>query len=636
MIEQLEDLPDVQKQAILACLKAAKKKGAKGNRYPLEWIYEAMLMRIKSPRLYEHIRKRKILPLPCRSLLNRYMKKIHPVFGFQTVLFQVLKEKVKDWDEKEKHGSILIDEIKIPEGIDFNRHNLKAEGVVDLEKHTPKEQRGQMGDHILEIMFQPFRGQWVQSLGCFLTKGNASGEVLAKVVLEAVSLTEETTLKVDAIVTDAATWNRNMFKKFGIDAESSSCQHPVDENRKLWFISDFCHLVKCARNCLCPIIPTKFLSNSVRAGMEFYRTKRAAIGLEDSEPTEKFIDRFNRMVDAMNSSTPLDALRKGNKHWEAIEEYLEYHKECIKLAKADGKKAFFSESTDLGLIITLRAVLEISSYLIDEVGFKYVMTARFNQDAIEQFFGIVRSFCGPDSHPTPMKFAQIHRLLSIYSLVQPPPGSNVSGVKNVQTLLTAEDLIGQSEAERKEKINEILDEVVTNGEALEALPLAHQLDHSYQPQAKEMDSQIVTFMAGFTSFRKQKVAGGCTDCILTFTQFREEAGPDHDFTKTKEIYDGYTYASDEMVRLIKAAEKAVQESTHNHDIHEDMFITTLKYLKIEPGSMVGCINHMEEVTKKIVMFYLTMRMFFIAERKNKESEKARLLKKEYTKAAKLT
>ncbi|KAE8738767.1 hypothetical protein FOCC_FOCC015749, partial [Frankliniella occidentalis] len=85
-----------------------------------------------------------------------------------------------------------------------------------------------------------------------------------------------------------------------------------------------------------------------------------------------------------------------------------------------------TRTIEVGLIMTLRAVLEISSYLIDEVGFKYVMTARFNQNAIEQFFGIVRSFCGPDSNPTPMKFAQIHRLLSIYSLVKPPPGTNVS------------------------------------------------------------------------------------------------------------------------------------------------------------------------------------------------------------------
>ncbi|KAK3918880.1 Fructose-1,6-bisphosphatase class 1 [Frankliniella fusca] len=56
--------------------------------------------------------------------------------GFQTVLFQVLKEKVQDWDEKEKHWFILTAEIKIPEGMDFNWHNLKAVGGSRLGQES--------------------------------------------------------------------------------------------------------------------------------------------------------------------------------------------------------------------------------------------------------------------------------------------------------------------------------------------------------------------------------------------------------------------------------------------------------------------------------------------------------------------
>ncbi|KAK3928702.1 DNA transposase [Frankliniella fusca] len=777
----IESLPDIQQQLVLNILQAAKRKSSKGNRYSLEWTYEAMLMRIKSPRLYEHIRKRKIMPLPSRNTLLRYMKKIHPVYGFQQVLFQVLQQKVKDWDEKDKHGCLLVDEIKIPEGVSFDKHTLKTVGLVDLDKFTPDNQKHEMADHVLEVMFQPFRGKWVQSLGCFLTKSNAKADVLSKIVLEAIGLTEESFLKVDAVVMDGASWNRSMFEKFGVGEDSSSCVHPVDENRKLWFISDFCHLVKCARNCLCPIIPTKinrrkiindlaleeedlddpehvtvnpdpdcslaqetappgkgrergsgkgrgrgiqsqreafdstavqaavskalqakqdaarnktvtvpegtvkrqhwvrlleleeamarkygigaltyvpnfskkhvfpsgfermnvklaiqFFSNSVRAGMEHYRKNQADTGLEDSEPTELFIARVNALVDAMNSTTPLDALRKDNKHWEAIEGYLEYHKKCVSLAKSEGKKAFFSESTDLGSIITLRSVLELSSYLIDEIDYKYIMTARYNQDAIEQFFALVRSFSGPDSHPNPKLFAQIHRLLTVYSLVQPPPGSNVSGVLNMNTLLSAEDLIEASQKERKQKIDDILDEVLTHGEAFEPLPLSHQVDHSYLPQPAEMESNIVAFMAGFTAFRQEKIAKGCANCIMTFTQFREEAGSDHHFTKTKELYGGYTYASHTMVCLIKASERAIQDCVKNHDVHEDMYITTLRYLKLDSDQMVGCIDHMQEVTKKVVQFYLTMRLFFVADHKNKENEKAKTMKKQYAKQSKLT
>ncbi|XP_026821574.1 uncharacterized protein LOC113559980 [Rhopalosiphum maidis] len=72
-------------------------------------------------------------------------------------------------------------------------------------------------------MFQPFRGKWVQSLACFISKD---------------------------VTTDGATWNRSMWSKFGISKENISCVHMHDESGRLWFISDFPHLIKNMRNCM--------------------------------------------------------------------------------------------------------------------------------------------------------------------------------------------------------------------------------------------------------------------------------------------------------------------------------------------------------------------------------------------------
>lgn len=54
----------------------------------------------------------------------------------------------------------------------------------------------------------------------------------------------------------------------------------------------------------------------------------------------------------------------------------------MKLSKEKGK-AFFSKETDLGITVTLKSTLGLSEYLLNNVGFKYVMTARFNSDPIE-------------------------------------------------------------------------------------------------------------------------------------------------------------------------------------------------------------------------------------------------------------
>ncbi|KAK3914777.1 DNA-directed RNA polymerase subunit beta, partial [Frankliniella fusca] len=54
------------------------------------------------------------------------------------------------------------------------------------------------------------------------------------------------------------------------------------------------------------------------------------------------------------------------------------------------------------------------------------------------------------------------------------PGSNISGVGNLQSLLTAEDLLAKNEKDRKEAIDEILDEVVHEAQASQSLPLVCQ------------------------------------------------------------------------------------------------------------------------------------------------------------------
>lgn len=43
----------------------------------------------------------------------------------------------------------------------------------------------------------------------------------------------------------------------------------------------------------------------------------------------------------------------------------------------------FSESTDFGLAVTLKATLELLLFLCNECGFSYLMTARLTQDFLE-------------------------------------------------------------------------------------------------------------------------------------------------------------------------------------------------------------------------------------------------------------
>lgn len=151
--------------------------------------------------------------------------------------------------------------MKLTEKISFDSKNFTLNGFTNLGDYTPKHQEDKGGDHALVMMFQPFRGGWVQTIAAFLSKGCASSSVLDHLIVEAIILLEKSEFYVDVVTTDGASWNRSMWHKFNISEDEVSCVHPYDENRKLWFCSDFPHLIKNLRNFLVKNPETWVLSN---------------------------------------------------------------------------------------------------------------------------------------------------------------------------------------------------------------------------------------------------------------------------------------------------------------------------------------------------------------------------------------
>ncbi|KAH6925669.1 hypothetical protein HPB50_008486 [Hyalomma asiaticum] len=114
-----------------------------------------------------------------------------------------------------RHGGIIFDELKLSEQFGVNQAGF-VEGFVDLGSFTADEQRSTPADHGMVMLFQPFQGDWTQILGVFSSKGNIKADMLSKLLLEAIFLAEKAGLFVDFVSCDGATWNRSMWKSFGI------------------------------------------------------------------------------------------------------------------------------------------------------------------------------------------------------------------------------------------------------------------------------------------------------------------------------------------------------------------------------------------------------------------------------------
>nr|XP_037280753.1 uncharacterized protein LOC119174070 [Rhipicephalus microplus]XP_037280754.1 uncharacterized protein LOC119174070 [Rhipicephalus microplus] len=244
-------LPEKQREATLHIFKASSRKSTKGMIFSNEWVLECLIMKLKSARLYEHLRKEKILVLPSKTTLRKYLKCYRTGFGFSNKIFDVLKQKTCTMDEFLCHGGLIVDELKLSEHLSVNSEG-RIDGFVDLGQFTSDKDEHSVCDHGMVIIFVPFVGKWTQILAAFATHGNINGNLLTKIMLEAVILAEKAGLKVDFITSDGATWNREMWSVMGIKASLTetkcSTLHPVDPTRKLHFLSDFPHLIKCLRN----------------------------------------------------------------------------------------------------------------------------------------------------------------------------------------------------------------------------------------------------------------------------------------------------------------------------------------------------------------------------------------------------
>ncbi|KAH9365950.1 hypothetical protein HPB48_000705 [Haemaphysalis longicornis] len=84
-------------------------------RYDDEWILECMLMRMRSPKLYEHLRREAIMVLPGRTCLKKYLQRFKGGFGLSDNIFNALHEKTKTIGVYSRHGGLLIDEVKLSE-----------------------------------------------------------------------------------------------------------------------------------------------------------------------------------------------------------------------------------------------------------------------------------------------------------------------------------------------------------------------------------------------------------------------------------------------------------------------------------------------------------------------------------------
>ncbi|KAK3918872.1 DNA transposase [Frankliniella fusca] len=682
-------MPQSWQSAILTCVEAAKAKNSHGRRYTAQWIYECALLRIKSLALYKKMLRDNFLPLPSLRTLQRYMRKLRPAYGFNENTFSLIKEKTVHIPEPQRHGSLLLDEIKLSEGLSFDKPSLQIKGFVDYGRHTPDALRDVPADHALVLMFQGFQEAFYITIAAFLSKGAIKGPDLAKIILEATGLLEESGMFVDCIVSDAASWNRNMWSKFGLkksqyekegsrksyqvddddnddwseiddpaplafatqkqiaarskkkaprkkkriqksmesstDDEEllSSCTHPVDNQRRLYFASDFPHLIKSVKQrivnaeeletpdgkvklnhwaivcqedekrgikvapklskahfqsetyaAMSVKLAFSFFSEQVATAMEHYKTLGIS-GMEDCASTVQFIRRINVVIDYMNSNTKKDGLKGTNIQEESLQSVPPV---CVVCQKVHALYSPQRRGT------AREALTDFLEYL------KRWETSGVKRDK---------------------------RLTACAAFgLRPPKGSNVTGGDMLRSLLSMPDVTAEQNKQKRLDLEKSLDEALDAGEVIDSCPFS---DHDYYKNST-IDISALKHFGGYVVRRTRRFtcAKSCDQCFESLRapadyQFREE---EDNIIHSRSL--GYLITpSDEVMTILETLERTVLEVFQTRHLHKDLFVEVMDQVKQKSFKQIGCEEHKRDITKAVISFYINTRLIFACEEYNR-------------------
>ena len=171
-----------QQLAVKHCLRQVKAKSARGMRYDHRWILACILLRIKSLKAYEQLRDHSFLALPTRRTLGRYIDVVNAETGIAEDVNQLIRQRVNSVEER--RGVLMFDAVKLREGIRFNSKLMEFDGLVDFSEFQNTKNQNLPADTGLVFMYRPVMGQWVQSVGMFLSRGATPASVLSQILLK--------------------------------------------------------------------------------------------------------------------------------------------------------------------------------------------------------------------------------------------------------------------------------------------------------------------------------------------------------------------------------------------------------------------------------------------------------------------
>ena len=220
-------------------------------RYEPGFLIESLLLSMKSPKSYRNLRDNKLLPLPSESNLQRLLSSSDCGFGFNERALENISKVLSKLPRHLRYGTLMWDEISIKKDLTWDSKMLKWNGVVNFGSDIKAATKHGLTDHVLVLLFRPFRQKWIQPIAWFASKGAADNNTLAEIIVKAIVMLHRSGAIVKAMVCEGHANNKSVLQKMGVSGEKGAnnwIPHSLEPSIKIYAFIDVAHLIKCTRN----------------------------------------------------------------------------------------------------------------------------------------------------------------------------------------------------------------------------------------------------------------------------------------------------------------------------------------------------------------------------------------------------
>ena len=433
--DQLRSLPDVKRRFISSQL-ASHHVSKFGNRYSDSDKLFSLGLYYKSPAAYRFMSKS--FQLPSERTLRDYIGQFSVCCGFDSDYWKALEKHAESMSECERYCVLTFDGMSLRSKLQYNESKDRVVGYVDLAEFGVAT--SEPAKEALQFMVRGVSTSWKQPVGHFFTGTTVKVEVLRDMLQCVITKLESIGLHVCAVVCDQHVSHRSLFSLLGVSVDKP--WFSFSNGSKIYAMFDMPHIMKNLRNNfmnydivvdgkvasfshlrqmyayekqstlrMCPkltddhfdlkpfkkmrvSLATEVLSHSSAVALQAYTMFQKLP--PEANCTADFVARIDCLFDILNSRStkiahkfkkPLTA--NSDEQFSFLSDSIEWIAKW-KFVHVHNKTEKASLPFHNGLLLTAKAVQQLTMFLLAECNFKFVLTSRFNQDIVENWFSCIR------------------------------------------------------------------------------------------------------------------------------------------------------------------------------------------------------------------------------------------------------